>query len=682
MNINIVEQLTAVDLFAREKNGRWLTGVYVGRPFELTFGQARLLTCDAWKNDARGLPQGSFLLAYYDNEPNNSDAIEAVLLRVLRPTGLPTDSEIISSMIQYYKEGVQTGDTAQSKLDAFTIYDFSFSGLECSVLGSFYRESNGKVRFGADLENFYSAHNYSVFKPHPEILTKIVNHREDGDAGGERDKRIGKVRYSSSRRFQSRDGQDVQVFVNAQDFAGKRTALFGMTRTGKSNTLKKMIQACVEMSENAQYELGGAHREPADEILKPFDGDGHPKYPIGQIIFDINGEYANANLQDQGTAIFDLYKDRTIRYCTIKKAGFRELKVNFYSEVGSGFELIKSDPSIADDGTRFVANFRSVDMEKPDDYDSNISAKTRYDRRLAVYFCILNRAKFEPPKDFKIYFSANKEVREALDLKFDPAKGITLDQAATWWETFWGIYEGDPTGCFSKYKSGHDGREWADDDLKALLVMLTRRRKSGGLSPDCTGYNVLREINDRHTATLQTSFEVDILSHLRAGKIVIVDLSLGDPSIQALFSDRICRTIFSDSMRRFTQAMPNNFIQFCFEEAHNLFPKKDDKDLSQIYNRIAKEGAKLNLGLIYATQEVSSISSNILKATQNWFIAHLNNEDEIKELRKYYDFSDFAEGLIRFSQDTDKGFVRMKTYSSPFVIPIQVDRFPPEGTKV
>jgi hypothetical protein len=30
------------------------------------------------------------------------------------------------------------------------------------------------------------------------------------------------------------------------------------------------------------------------------------------------------------------------------------------------------------------------------------------------------------------------------------------------------------------------------------------------------------------------------------------------------------------------------FFNF-FEEAHNLFPKKEDKDLSQIYNRIAKK---------------------------------------------------------------------------------------------
>lgn len=185
----------------------------------------------------------------------------------------------------------------------------------------------------------------------------------------------------------------------------------------------------------------------------------------------------------------------------------------------------------------------------------------------------------------------------------------------------------------------------------------------------------LRAIANLHTPTIQESFEMEIIKALRLGKIVIIDLSQGDPLIQKLYSEKICSRIFLDAMDRFIRNKPNNFIQFYYEEAHNLFPKRDDKDLSQIYNRIAKEGAKLNLGMIYATQEVSSISSNILKNTQNWFIAHLNNEDETRELKKYYDFSDFTESLVRFSAKNDKGFVRMKTYSNPFVVPVQIDQF-------
>jgi hypothetical protein len=673
--MSISQQLTQVNLFKRNPNGDWANGIFVGRPFRLSYSKAEILVADAWKHRAKGVPQGCFLLAYYDNELDDTSNIEAILLRVIQPTKLPTDQEVISSMVEYYKDDIKTGDTKSSQLDSYTRYEFSFSGLECSVLGSFYREGQ-KIRFGADLENFYSAHNYSVLKPSADILKAIVNYRENITPGGSGDIKVGKVRYSSSQRFQQTE-ETVPVYVQATDFAGKRTALFGMTRTGKSNTLKKIIQACVEMSNNSPLELDKSV-ESSEEILKPFTEDGNPKYPIGQIIFDVNGEYANPNLQDSGTAIFDMYQDKTIRYSTMKKDGFLEMKVNFYTEIENGFELIKSYPIIADDTSRFTSNFKSVDLTKPEDYDSNQSAKARYDRRKVVYFCCLSQAGFTPPQNFRVSFTANKDVRNDVDPNIDPSKGLTLEQAANWWGNFWEIYDADPNQTFSNYKQSNDGKEWADEDLKALLVMLTRKSNSGR-SANCAGFRILGSVCEQHTSTAQKPFDQDILDRLRNGKIVIVDLSLGNPEIQKMFSERICQRIFTDSITRFIGTHPNNFIQFYFEEAHNLFPKKDDKDLSQIYNRLAKEGAKFNLGLIYATQEVSSISSNILKATQNWFISHLNNEDEIKELRKYYDFSDFTESLIRFSQDTDKGFVRMKSYSNPFVIPVQIDRFPPEN---
>ncbi len=270
-----------------------------------------------------------------------------------------------------------------------------------------------------------------------------------------------------------------------------------------------------------------------------------------------------------------------------------------------------------------------------------------------------------------VRFKGNKELEEIVS--GDPTQGMTLEKAANWFSTIWDNY--DSYDFLRDYKKKHpEGREWADEDLKAILVFLSRKTRPGG-NATVSGYNKLRGVINLHTQTAEKPFQAEIKEALRHGKIVIIDLSQGDPDIQRLYSERICQEIFQDTMGRFISNKPNNFIQFYFEEAHNLFPRKEDKDLSQIYNRLAKEGAKLNLGLIYATQEVSSISPNILKNTQNWFIMHLNNEDEIREIRKYYDFSDFAENLIRFSANTDKGFVRMKTYSNPFVVPVQIDRF-------
>src|SRR5258708_2134590 len=489
--MSIAKEITSVNLFNRKIEGdkaSWGTGHFVGRPYRISYNSGHLLVADAWKQRAGGIPQGCFLLAYYDNEISDKQAQEAVLLRVIKASPLPTDPEVIRSMVEYYKDDIRTGSSKGTQLDSFTRYEFSFSGLECTVLGSFYLDEVGGLRFGADLENFYSAHNYSVVKPQPEVLRFIVNYREKGQPGGQGDIRIGRIRYSSRRRFQVHE-PEVPVYVHSQDLAGKRTALFGMTRTGKSNTVKKIIQSCVEMSVNAPLKLD-TDKEGPDEVLKPFTEDNNPKYPIGQIIFDINGEYANPNLQDQGTAIFDLYKDLTVRYSTLKKAGFKEMKVNFFSELEEGFDLICSYPSIAEDDTRFVTNFRNVSLAKPDDYDSNASAKTRYDRRLAVYVCCLYRAGFEVPKSFEVKFQASADVRKAVWDGEEPNKGMTLEDAATWWEKLWEIYDDD--AVFTSYKQKNK-REWADDDLKALLTILTRKR-SAGEPTNCPDFRTFKTV--------------------------------------------------------------------------------------------------------------------------------------------------------------------------------------------
>jgi len=659
-----------VDIFSKGRDKE----LFIGRPFYLDYEKARILVSDAWKHRVRGIPQGAFLLAFYDGE---DDIDEVLLLRALTPSKLPTDNDVVSSMIEYYKEGSdisgRVGDAKSSKLDDFTRYEFSFSGLECRVLGAFYKIKNRQVvngesqetevlEFGADLENFYSANNYSVYKATGDVLREIVNQRDANVlAGNENEFKIGVVRYSSNRRFQSGE-PSANVFISPQDFVGKRTALFGMTRTGKSNTVKKIIEATAEISAKAPSKTLPNLLTNKD----PFK-DGAPQYPVGQIIFDVNGEYANRNMQDNGTAIYDLYKDNVTRYSVLDKPDFKVMKVNFYKDIESGFELIKSYLDSKKVSGDYVNNFTAVDLSLPEDL-TDVSAKTRSERIRAAYLCCLYKGGFTPPSGFSVRFTGNEKLNE----QFDPSKGLSLSEATSWFESVWKTYESDFFKDYHKKK----GHEWADDDLKSLMIFLTGF-KSPGEKISVSGYKKIRvkELHDLHTNVIDKSFEVEIPILLRRGQIVIVDLSQGSPIVQKLYSERICRGIFNDSMSRFVKNLPNNFVQFYFEEAHNLFPKKEEKDLTDVYNRLAKEGAKLSLGMVYATQEVSSISSNILKNTQNWFIAHLNNEDELRELKKYYDFEDFVSSLVKFSSGNDKGFVRMKTYTNPFVVPVQIDRF-------
>jgi hypothetical protein len=65
---NVIQKIAETDIFARGQNGEFQTGVFIGRPFYLDYDRTHILVADAWKHRAKGIPQGSFLLAYYDNE--------------------------------------------------------------------------------------------------------------------------------------------------------------------------------------------------------------------------------------------------------------------------------------------------------------------------------------------------------------------------------------------------------------------------------------------------------------------------------------------------------------------------------------------------------------------------------------------------------------------------------------
>ena len=559
---------------------------FVGSLYDLDYEEAKILVNDFDKNSVKGLPHGCLLVAIYNNELRQNQT-EAILLRVIGVCEIPQKKEIIQSMTDSYISKKE--NRANTDPDIYTKYFYQFSGLSCRVLGTFFLNKDKKLIFGTDIENFLGAHNYRVYKPQKQQLQIIVNENTES-SNNETQEKIGILRYASSQSYDEDKNYAPDVFLRTNDIVARRTAFFGMTRTGKSNTIKIIISAIENLNVKQERK-------------------------IGQIIFDVNGEYTFSNRQDEGS-IYDRFKQRVIRFSTsLKKSqqhpDVRAVQYNFYNDetLEESFNLLCDELENNMGGTKYIDAFRNVSLF---DIGDKYSSKERNRlRKIALYKCIL--------------------FNSGIDGFPIPKNGFTIREAMEWFEK--------AEESLKKGQSSSGEKYW-DSDYESLYNMLFKRQGAG--------FNSLLNFNKLHSLKGGNDYKKDIDSALREGKIILVDLSTASTETQQKYIDRLCSHIFAKSMEKFTNDEEPEFIQMYFEEAHNIFPK-DDKDLKNIYNRLAKEGAKLKIGISYSTQEVSSIAPSILKNTQNWFISHLNNKDEIKALEKYYDFADFSQNIIRNS---------------------------------
>jgi hypothetical protein len=714
---------------------------YVGELFSINYETARVIIHDRQRKDVGGIPSLSFLIASRVDPSNltnlnyKEEDTSFILLRVMDSAPLPEDKEaerIRVETAQRVSGEINTHWDSDGAMDAKTRVLLGYAGVQCRIIGTFFLEDNPTnseaplaLKFGSDISNYYPNRGLKVYKPNASALEEIVNYSDPINKQEQKEKynntnrvKLGYVRYASTnRKYQQID--DVPVYIYPLDLLSQKSALFGMTRTGKSNTTKIIAKSVFELRKNI----------PENQSLR-----------IGQIIFDPNGEYANENAQDKDgngnpNALKNIWwknkdlvreteekkvlyvnerdKDKRREYWNEMKSlvetevvtygilphptdPFRRLmKLNFFEEenIQIGKEII--DFKISDQSAQYFKNFRQVTFAKPEEKNFEKESEfqgqlKRYERRILVYRALLNKAGFEPPgRAVKIKGTFNSDLRKAMinyeERRYSRKQGLinaagqTLSQEIVSWDSlapaFEGLFHFLSTAEYNVFNQDYinnhreddsddaTGEGWAESDLESLLEMFNYSK----------AINLVGGLSIQHTTTIGTDYAQDIYNDLCSGKLVIVDQSSGEPELNKSSADRIMWYIFKANQKIFREGNPNiPEILVYIEEAHNILPAGNDLDTSDVWVRTAKEGAKYRIGMVYATQEVSSIQKNILKNTSNWFIAHLNNTDETKELCKYYDFADF-EPSIRRAQD--KGFLRVKTLSNPFVIPVQVDKF-------
>ena len=677
----------------------------VGTVYTISYSRAIVAVYDYDREQAGGLPKNAFLIAA---KPSGDETF--ILLRILKEARLPASAANDQTRQESIEDSGNLGPWAE-RLPDWVRDKMSLHGLECSVLGTFIDLGNGEYRYAEDIDNYYSVNQLMTWKPDATTLELIVNHqhRTNDIPIEKRATKIGRTRFAAAEPDSS---IRVDFRINPTDIMKRRTVYFGMSRSGKSNGLKIVAESIYKLrQDNAE------HR-------------------IGQIIFDLSGEYAQDNYQD-GKGLHRVYETIGLQrqqevaiYGLIPVSWDKErtiMKLNFFGDpipkpwqtdqdtdkveraldqLLAGKEIIKE--IMANETTRYTTAFRDADIAIESTTAANMSAQTRYYRAVLAYRTALAAAGLEVPnwtptiqgpgryslfsKDFIAALQPEKNQNSDNKTDYHQASKILesagRNQFRVTWDQLIAVFSAlsrfieDKKSHFEKFEqdyitksSSHES--WADPRFRAILRIFESRN----------GPRAFQRAQEQHDPNTKSDFAEAVVSDLQDGKLVIIDQSAGDPKQNQTAAERVMWQIFRSQQDRFRSNLANydpttppdeskatkGHIIVYIEEAHNLLPRANARDnLTSVWARAAKEGSKLNIGMVLATQAPSSVMPEILSETDNWVLSYLNSEVERRVVAGYMDFSDFIEQIGKVSE---QGFVRIRTLSQAYTVPVQLDKF-------
>ncbi len=676
----------------------------IGFVIKMDYERAIILSNDYSAANANHLPQGAFILikiAVPSSEENKTPIpTKAILCRLVKINYENVDAiQNKVNTIQKLNGQNKPLEEQRDMNDPFTQNHISFFELECKILGTFY-ENAGKLMYGSDAYFFSLSHIYSVYKPKGESLEKIVNFiKEDKLAAtqelldklsreakikelhnleleknketskkntfnfskmlGEEPKKtelppsklefdIGNVRYASS---------DINFINNAKvkifpsDFIKQKTGIFGMTRTGKSNTVKNIIKNVISLSKEL-------------------------KINIGQIIYDINGEYANDNDQNKKMSDVDYYSLDSI-LPNKQDNKFQSALNNFYFLPNPSIKILQNEVRKANKESNYLNNFYAIK-----DIEGNIFTHI-------IWCSLLHKVGFELPsidcsfgttgskyENQSFFFRIPTSLKNDLDnkkllpnlLHQETVNGEELFYLKISASNLEVLFEMDK---IEKFIENIAKVSMHQVDQKSIATFIVSEDLNGSTRKGVSGWQMLTDYTRYHMPSANNlDYRQKIYNSLSTGNGIVIDFSVGDPSMRKYVADELMQYIFHQQIEIFRTGQSCPIINIFIEEAHNLIG--GGASIDSLWPRIAKEGAKYNLGLIYATQEPSAIHHNILANTANFIVAHLNNDIEIKCIGNFADFKDFS---LSIKNCEDVGFVRAKFLSKTYTIPIQIKKY-------
>jgi hypothetical protein len=606
---------------ANERSKKYDDMRFVGYVLDIGYDTITIITSDPFKIAVGGVPRNSLLIMV----PANSDTLPPhfTLLRVLEAAPTPLSKEVQQTYFELQKKSMP-------ELDIFTQSELQWGALKTGVLGMFYPhpEQINQIEFSGDLNNFVSAHKYRVYAPDNSLLKLITNSM----VPSENRFVIGDLRLTECRLpLPNKPQPQAEVFVSTKDFMGARTAMFGKTRLGKSNVVKLIAQSLIETTVKSKN--------------------------VGQIIFDINGEYANDNPQDNSRSLASGYSDRCVVYALTKKekTESKPLRLDFYERPKSSHKIVATLLKEAGkDVSNYITSFLSADIpsiELLKELPPNEEKRSR--RKILMYWSILFRAG---------YIADIGKLRKLI--RFDPQ----INEASR--KIIYGVSNISQCPVINSLDALATEFERCAETDRAILGFLKP------VSTASTGPAIIQGFRKYHDPKAG-DFVEEIIKLLDGGQTVILDLGNSPPEVMEYFSVYLSRAIFHHQVEKFSNnELNNHFVQLYFEEAHNLFPTSGQGEVD-IYRRIAKEGAKYHIGMVYSTQSVTTINKDLLAQTENFFIAHLSSQDEVNALAKVnVAYESLKDDIL---QAKTVGYIRMLTRSHRFVVSVQARRFIPPG---